>query len=71
LSQRGALDLARQAVTLGGLNLSDDPGDVQNAFLPLGQVAGRIDDIPTAKEVVERTVAEAEEVIKALQKKVG
>jgi len=71
LTQRGALDLARQAVVLGGLNMTDDPGDVQNSFLPMGQVTGRMNEIPTAKEVVERTVAEAEEIIKLLQKKLG
>jgi len=73
LSQRGALDMARQAVSLGGLNMSDDPGDVQNSFLPMGQVTGRINEtsLPTAAEALERTVAEAEEVIKSLGRKLG
>jgi len=73
LSQRGALDLARQAVVLGGLNMTNDPGDVQNSFLPMGQVTGRINEtsLPAAAEVVERTVTEAEEVIKSLGKKLG
>lgn len=71
LSQRGALDLVRQAVTLGGLNLTDDPGDVQTIYLAMGQVTGRITDIPSAKDVIEKTVAEAEDIIKGLNKKVG
>jgi len=43
---------------------------VNSVFLPLGQVSGRINDIPTCQEVVERTVFEAEQVIKAMQGKV-
>jgi NAD(P)H-dependent flavin oxidoreductase YrpB (nitropropane dioxygenase family) len=33
-------------------------------------VVGRIRDLPTCKELIERTVAEAEEIIRALQAKV-
>ena len=73
LSQRGALNMARQALSLGGLTFADDPGDVQNVSLPMGQVTGRINEtsLPTAAEVLERTVAEAEEAIKSLGKKLG
>jgi len=73
LSQRGALDMARQATSLGSINMSDDPGDIQNAFLPMGQVTGRINEtsLPAAAEALERTMAEAEEVIKSLGKKLG
>lgn len=70
-SQRGALELVRQAVTLGGTKLAEDPGDVQTVYLPMGQVTGRIKDMPTSKEVIEKTVAEAEAIIKELGKKVS
>jgi len=39
--------------------------------VPFGQVVGRIRDLPTCKEVMERMVAEAEDIIKSLQTKVG
>jgi enoyl-[acyl-carrier protein] reductase II len=39
-------------------------GDVANSAMPGGEVAGRINDIPTAKELIERIVKEAEEIIK-------
>jgi len=40
--------------------------DKPKALMPGGEVAGRIDDLPTVKELVERTVAEAEAAIHAL-----
>lgn len=43
---------------------SDDPGE--KAAWPGGESAARVDDIPTAKELIERTVKQAEEVIKGL-----
>jgi NAD(P)H-dependent flavin oxidoreductase YrpB (nitropropane dioxygenase family) len=47
-------------------------GDIKKAFSPAGQVVGLIDDIPTCRELIERTVAGAEQVIKDLNtKKVG
>jgi len=36
----------------------------------LGQVAGRIDSIPTCQDVIEKTVAEAEWAIKRLTEKI-
>ena len=69
LRQRGAQDLARQAVTIDFLRTLNEPGDVDSLFLPLGQVAGRINDLPTCQEVIERTVAEAQEVIEVLREK--
>jgi NAD(P)H-dependent flavin oxidoreductase YrpB (nitropropane dioxygenase family) len=41
-------------------------GDIKKSFSPAGQVVGLIKDIPTCHELIERTVAEAEEVIKNL-----
>jgi len=46
-------------------------GDVEEGLLMMGQTAGRIHDIPTVAEVIERTVAEAEDIIKSMQIKVG
>lgn len=41
-------------------------GDIKKSFSPAGQVVGMIKDIPTCRELIERTVAEAEEVIRNL-----
>ena len=41
-------------------------GDQPKALIPGGEVAGRIDDLPTVKDLVERTVAEAEAAIRSL-----
>jgi NAD(P)H-dependent flavin oxidoreductase YrpB (nitropropane dioxygenase family) len=70
LKQRGVQDLARQAVSVDSLKALQDPGDVNDIVVPLGQVAGRISDIPTCQDVIELTVAEAEWVIKRLREKV-
>jgi enoyl-[acyl-carrier protein] reductase II len=70
LKQRGVQDLARQAVSVDSLKALQEPGDVNDIVMPLGQVAGRIDDIPTCQDLIEKTVAEAEWVIKRLREKV-
>ncbi|MDD5169538.1 MAG: nitronate monooxygenase [Syntrophales bacterium] len=44
-------------------------GNTESGFLFAGQNIGGISDVPTVKELIERTVAEAEQVIDALQKK--
>lgn len=41
-------------------------GDVHRGLFWSGQVVGRINDIPTCQELIERTVREAEEIIKTL-----
>jgi nitronate monooxygenase len=46
-------------------------GDVESGLLMMGQTVGRISDIPTVAEVIERTVSEAEEIIKSMQANVG
>lgn len=70
LKQRGIQDLARQAVSVDSLKALQEPGDVNDIVIPLGQIAGRIDDIPTCLDIIEKTVAEAEWIIKRLQEKV-
>lgn len=41
-----------------------DEGDIVNSGMAGGEVAGRISDIPTVKELMERIVKEAEEIIR-------
>jgi len=45
-------------------------GDEKKALLAGGEVAGRIDDLPTVKELIERTVEEAEAIIRSLPKRI-
>ena len=41
-------------------------GDGPRALMPGGEVAGLVDDIPTVRVLVERTVKEAEEILRSL-----
>ena len=70
LKQRGVQDLARQALSLKGLQVAIDNGDLENGVLPMSQAICLIKDIPTCKEVIERTVAEAEELLEAVRRKI-
>ena len=38
-------------------------GDTEMGFMPCGQVVGRLDDIPTCRELIERIMYEAEEAL--------
>jgi enoyl-[acyl-carrier protein] reductase II len=69
LKQRGVQDLARQALSLKGLQVAIDDGDLETGVLPMSQAIGLIRDIPTCKEVIERTVAEAQEIIERVRGK--
>jgi enoyl-[acyl-carrier protein] reductase II len=71
LKQRGVQDLARQAISVDSLKALHEPGDVNDIVVPLGQIAGRITDIPSCQDVIESTVAEAERVIKGLRDKIS
>ncbi|MFC1966773.1 NAD(P)H-dependent flavin oxidoreductase [Chloroflexota bacterium] len=42
-------------------------GDSVNGLLECGQTTGRVNDIPTVAEVIERTVAEAEEALELMK----
>ena len=44
-------------------------GDADLGVMPSGQVCGRIDDVPSVQELIERIVAEAEETLKSLSAK--
>ncbi len=70
LKQRGVQDLARQAVSLKGLRAAIDHGDLETGVLPVSQAIGLMKDIPTCKEVIERIVEEAQEVLRAASGKV-
>jgi nitronate monooxygenase len=69
LKQRGVQDLARQALSLSGLKIAIENGDLEAGCLPMSQAIGLIQDIPTCKEVIERTVAEAQQLVEAARKK--
>jgi enoyl-[acyl-carrier protein] reductase II len=70
LKQRSVQNLARQAINVTGLKIAIDNGDLETGVLPISQAIGLIQDIPTCKEVIERTVAEAQELIEAVRKKI-
>jgi NAD(P)H-dependent flavin oxidoreductase YrpB (nitropropane dioxygenase family) len=44
-------------------------GIEEGAIIPSGEVAGRINDIPTVKELIDRIMVEAEEIIRGLPNK--
>jgi NAD(P)H-dependent flavin oxidoreductase YrpB (nitropropane dioxygenase family) len=69
LQQRGVTGLAQQAIGIDALGTILSQGDLENGVVPFGQVVGRIRDLPTCKEVIERIVSEAEQIIKSLQSK--
>jgi NAD(P)H-dependent flavin oxidoreductase YrpB (nitropropane dioxygenase family) len=70
LKQRGLQDLARQALSLKGLQVAIDHGDLETGVLPMSQAIGLMKDIPTCKEVIEGTVAEAQELLEAVRGKI-
>ncbi len=46
-------------------------GDLETGFLPCGQVVGRIDDIPTCQELIERIMKEAGQVMAGIGARFG
>lgn len=58
-------------VTAGSLRLlrAISEGDLDNGYIDAGQVIGRIKDVPGCAELIERIVAEAEELLKSTAKK--
>lgn len=69
LQKRGINELAQQAIGIDTLGKTLNDGDLDNGVVPFGQVVGRLRDLPTCQEVIERMVAEAEDIIKSLQTK--
>lgn len=53
-----------------GRKLAAEDGDGVKGSLLCGMVVGRVKDVPTVKELVDRTVREAEEIIGNLPKKI-
>jgi NAD(P)H-dependent flavin oxidoreductase YrpB (nitropropane dioxygenase family) len=45
-------------------------GDIKKGYAPAGQIVGRIEDIPTCQELIERIVADAERIISNLCKNI-
>jgi NAD(P)H-dependent flavin oxidoreductase YrpB (nitropropane dioxygenase family) len=71
LKQRGVHNLARQALSISGLKVAIDNGDLETGVLPMSQAIGLIKDVPTCKEVIERTVSEAQELLEAVRIKIA
>ena len=71
LKQRGVQDLARQALGLKGLQVAIEKGELETGVLPISQAIGLMKDIPTCKELMERTVAEAEELLDSVRKNIA
>jgi enoyl-[acyl-carrier protein] reductase II len=59
-----AKQLAYMANAFKQIKEATDDGDIVKGVLPVGQVTGLLHDIPTVAEVIERTVRDAEEIIK-------
>lgn len=70
LKTRSITGLAAQAVGMGGLQTAIERGDVERGVLPVGQITGLINDLPTCKEVIDQTVDEAAEILEAIRSKV-
>ena len=67
--QRGVASSMRFAVGGRLFRKATIDGDPENGILMMGQGAGRIKDIPTVAEVIERTMTEAEQITEALKLK--
>lgn len=61
-----AKQLAYMANAFKEIKVATEDGDLKRGVLPVGQVTGLLNDIPTVEELFERTVKEAEEVAEAL-----
>jgi len=66
LKTRSITGLARQAVGTSSLQTAVEQGDVARGILPVGQITGIINELPTCKEVIDLTVAEAEKVLEEM-----
>ena len=71
---QGCMELRRYGVSLiqfvcgcGMIRKTLSDGEVELGLIPSGQVAGRLHDIPTCQELIQRIVVEAEEVIESMR----
>ncbi|OGO17218.1 MAG: hypothetical protein A2Z02_02155 [Chloroflexi bacterium RBG_16_48_7] len=46
---------------------STKEGDIKDGLIPVGQITGRITDIPTCRELIDRIIKEAEDTIGHMQ----
>jgi NAD(P)H-dependent flavin oxidoreductase YrpB (nitropropane dioxygenase family) len=67
---KNAKQLAFMANAFKSIRIATEDGDLTRGVLPVGQATGLLRDIPTVQEAIERTVREAEEIMKELAKKV-
>lgn len=67
--QRGLASAMRFAAGSRLFTKATVDGDPVNGILQMGQAAGRINDIPTVAELIDRTVAEAEQIMESMKAK--
>ena len=67
LERRGITEAEIIEFGTGKLRLAAVEGDMKNGSVMAGQIAGMVNDIIPVKELIERIVAEAEEIIGQLQ----
>ncbi len=67
MEQKGAGFEELELLTVGGLRRAVQEGDVKEGSVMSGQIAGMIHDLPTCREIVERMVEEAEQLLKGGQ----
>ena len=67
LERRGITEAEIIEFGTGKLRLAAVEGDMKNGSVMAGQIAGMVNDIIPVKELIERIVAEAEEIIGRLQ----
>jgi enoyl-[acyl-carrier protein] reductase II len=70
LKTRNIQKMARQAIGANSLRRAMVDGDDKKGIMAIGQAVGRMDALPTCKEVIEGIVAEAEAIIEATREKV-
>lgn len=70
LKTRSITGLATQAIGTAGIQNSIQEGDVERGVIPVGQITGMINNLPTCQEVIEQTVSEAAEILEAARAKV-
>ncbi len=71
MGYRKSLMMARMAIGFDAFRAGTIDGDNRHGVLPLGQVGGRITDIPTVAVVTDRIMSEVETATWALSAKVG
>ncbi len=64
--RRKTLALAYTANSFKDIQAATEDGDLRRGILPLGQVAGLVNDVPTVSELISRIVNEADELSKGL-----